>query len=385
MMSKVSAMPTRSASVLDLLLGRAGIRLHANTLEQQIVTLNTVLAKRDEADAQREREVAEQAAQQEAERDFAHSVYKNFMRMAVTIGDSRGSVARMAEKLRDEHRFAEEARHAADMSIAFVSDMVQDLKSVGHNMRHTLDAVAMLDKVSTDVMRAVDLIRGISEQINLLALNAAIEAARAGEAGRGFSVVADEVRALSTRTTSATMDIARLIGDVRSGAEDVGKTINGLNSQVTGFTGQAGQVSLIMSDLRGKVEHMDAAIAMTATSSFVETVKLDHLVFKAGVYATLVNDDCGPGVSGDKTVSTHRDCRLGKWYFEGEGKQRFSNHPAYRKLMAPHQDVHTYGQRAIDACVAGDSEHAIVNAGLMESASVEVIAALDELLLESSI
>lgn len=371
-------MNTATISFIDQLLFRASVKTNAERLGQELVNANkTIVLQQQEIQVLRQM-LDDQSASASRYADFTRAINSSFMRLSGTIRQSQGSLSEMALNLRGEHEYADQALHSANMSIAFTSGMVTDLGSVKQTMSHTCTSVALLDKVSADVIQAVDLIRDISDQINILALNAAIEAARAGEAGRGFSVVADEVRTLSHRTTSAAKDIATLIADVRRGATDVGMTIGDLNKQMAGFTSQSGQVALIMGDLHDKVAHMDAAIATNATASFIETMKLDHLVFKAGVYDVLVSNQCEADISARKMVSHHTECRLGEWY-AGEGKRLFSNSLAYKRLDRPHRDVHTHGQNAIDSCLNGNAKETVTFIGLMESASVIVIQALDEL------
>jgi len=371
-----------ATALFDRLFFRLECRNKATSLEDQLAKANQSISKKNQEIARLETALIMQATEDAKSREFTRAINSNFMRLAGTIKQSQSSLAKMAQVLRGEHEYADKARESANMSISFTGGMVEGLSSVQDTMSHTHQAVAQLEQVSTDVMKAVDLIRDISDQINLLALNAAIEAARAGDAGRGFSVVADEVRTLSTRTTTATRDIAGLIADVRNGAADVGGTINHLNTLMTGFTSQAGQVATFMGTLHGNVAHMDEAIATNATASFIETVKLDHLVFKAGVYDALIKQQCEPGKQTGHSVSQHTECRLGKWYYEGDGRQHFSRNTAYSKLDRPHREVHTHGQRAIDACVAGEMQESIRFIGLMETASEQVITLLDDLLQE---
>jgi methyl-accepting chemotaxis protein len=96
-----------------------------------------------------------------------------------------------------------------------------DIHAVAEDVEHTAKQVGELAEHSRNIGQILDVIHNVAEQTNLLALNAAIEAARAGEAGRGFAVVADEVRTLAQRTQSSTSEIERLIQAMREGTDNV--------------------------------------------------------------------------------------------------------------------------------------------------------------------
>ena len=117
---------------------------------------------------------------------------------------------------------SEASRHATT-SAGDGRDLVQETVSAIERMSGDVQATATLigdlANESRDIGKVLDVIRGLADQTNLLALNAAIEAARAGEAGRGFAVVADEVRALAHRTQQSTSEIERMIGSIQAGTE----------------------------------------------------------------------------------------------------------------------------------------------------------------------
>uniref|UniRef100_UPI0038CD5DF2 methyl-accepting chemotaxis protein n=1 Tax=Pseudomonas massiliensis TaxID=522492 RepID=UPI0038CD5DF2 len=102
--------------------------------------------------------------------------------------------------------------------------MVATVRSTSTNVENLAENTRAISKV-------LEVIRAIAEQTNLLALNAAIEAARAGEAGRGFAVVADEVRALAHRTQSSTLEIEQMVGRIRTGTEDAVSSMHDTNTQ----------------------------------------------------------------------------------------------------------------------------------------------------------
>ena len=116
-----------------------------------------------------------------------------------------------------------EASRNATLSAGDGRDLVQETVSAIERMSGDVQATATLigdlANESRDIGKVLDVIRGLADQTNLLALNAAIEAARAGEAGRGFAVVADEVRALAHRTQQSTSEIERMIGSIQAGTE----------------------------------------------------------------------------------------------------------------------------------------------------------------------
>ncbi|WP_338512357.1 methyl-accepting chemotaxis protein [Pseudomonas trivialis] len=114
---------------------------------------------------------------------------------------------------------AEEGQQQVEQAVSGMSSMVVEIND-------STQSVADLANQVREIGKVIDVIRGIADQTNLLALNAAIEAARAGEQGRGFAVVADEVRALAHRTQTSTVDIEKMIGEVQIGADDAVAAMN---------------------------------------------------------------------------------------------------------------------------------------------------------------
>jgi len=172
-------------------------------------------------------------------------------------------------------------------SISVSQSAHKALKEITPGVMHLSDAaveaseaIAILEERADAIGGIVSLIKDISEQTNLLALNAAIEAARAGEAGRGFAVVADEVRTLSTKTAQATADIAKLVQVIQSEVNDSQKQILTLSSEATALKDKSDSADKSISSLIEAYRKMEGVISAGALRSFVNGAKVDHMVFK---------------------------------------------------------------------------------------------------------
>ena len=215
----------------------------------------------------------------------------------------------------------------------------------------------------------MQLIHEIADQTNLLALNAAIEAARAGESGRGFAVVADEVRKLAERTAKATKDIASLVIGIRDNSNLAKNSMEALSSSADDYSKRGNKATADMQRLMALSRKMEEVIAGSALKSFIEVAKVDHLVFKFRIYLGLFGlENIAPN-----QVSSHTACRLGKWYYEGEGRECFSQLAGYREIEAPHVEVHQRGISSLEAKNRGDMNGMLRDVEAMEKASLSVI------------
>ncbi|TXH93206.1 MAG: methyl-accepting chemotaxis protein [Pseudomonas sp.] len=154
------------------------------------------------------------------------------------LGELEGTIARVAgdaslaaDASRDASRAVEQGQHVIEQSLGGLHALVGKVQDNAHSVEQLAHETATIGQVLT-------VIRGVAEQTNLLALNAAIEAARAGEAGRGFAVVADEVRSLAQRTSAATEEIQQLIARLQLAAQ---QSVTAMRAQVVHAEATAGQ------------------------------------------------------------------------------------------------------------------------------------------------
>jgi methyl-accepting chemotaxis protein len=153
--------------------------------------------------------------------------------VAAAVEQASVSVSETAANAQSANEIVGKARAGVERALAVMAKTVGNVGGIADLIRASGNSVAQLEQSSQKIGGIVQVIKEIADQTNLLALNAAIEAARAGEQGRGFAVVADEVRGLAERTAKATQEIAALIGDIQS---QIGGTVSGMqqaNAQTT--------------------------------------------------------------------------------------------------------------------------------------------------------
>ena len=138
---------------------------------------------------------------------------------ATAVNEMTSAVEEVARNAVSTSEASRNATTSAGDGRDLVQETVSAIERMSGDVQATATLIGELANESRDIGKVLDVIRGLADQTNLLALNAAIEAARAGEAGRGFAVVADEVRALAQRTQQSTSEIERMIGSIQAGTE----------------------------------------------------------------------------------------------------------------------------------------------------------------------
>ena len=151
-------------------------------------------------------------------KESAQEEFNEIDQLASAMSEMSSTVQTVAEHAQNASELTENASHQASAGQQFVKSTVGKMSDLSKDIAQSAGAVSQVEERVEAISSVVGTIRGISEQTNLLALNAAIEAARAGEAGRGFAVVADEVRNLAQRTQHATVDIQDMISQLQESA-----------------------------------------------------------------------------------------------------------------------------------------------------------------------
>lgn len=310
----------------------------------------------------------------------------NTQNLIKNLKTSQQDMLGIVDATQELDRISSENVELANGSRAAINEVVSSLNMLTDKIAESVTSVESFNVRRDDIAQAVGVIAGIADQTNLLALNAAIEAARAGEHGRGFAVVADEVRKLAEDTKSASTEITQVMDALR---QDGSRMLS-----------DASAMQEIASKSRGTVSEFAHGFGAVADSSvkalqqiryvhdvsFTSLAKVDHFIYKQNGYASVnlgLQSDNAKAV----TVNEH-NCRLGKWLDKDTTQVQFGSLAWFNKIAQPHavvhqsmhEAMHLVGENwALDYSIQ-DRLHAAFEK--VEAGSDGVIACLDNMVIE---
>ncbi|WP_203362689.1 methyl-accepting chemotaxis protein [Bacillus sp. REN10] len=318
-----------------------------------------------------------------------------------------------------------------------ISEALDEIFNTEATFSEIVDKFSRLQSYVATIESVVQLINDIADQTNLLALNASIEAARAGDHGKGFAIVAQEVRKLAENTVQSLQKVNENVTNLKSFSQDVSvsigdtasvikkavfeakdslpllteivETISEINEDINStaavteeqaatmdeMSNQMQQIAIMTDEIRSLGDDTGAAIhglgkqmnafrlniiekntIVLSTKALLMLSKTDHYIWKWRIYNMFLGlEDINP-----QEISSHMECRLGKWYYDPQIQQRFSQFDSYKKLEAVHKVVHEQAKEAAIFYQQNQLQQAEEALVRLEAASNQVVGYIDEIL-----
>jgi hypothetical protein len=302
--------------------------------------------------------------------------------MTNSLNNTQKTYLALLDELQEMSKESKETATGSTQGLNLITEIVSDTNNLHKEIEVENEVVNSLVSKSKDIAQVINIIQEIAFQTNILSLNAAVEAATAGEAGKGFAVVAAEVRNLANRSADAAKQIKDVVTSIQNETGKIKNSSETVVSVVNETKARIDILSKLMNTFQKNSNRSVYEVESISNKIFINLAKLDHVIYKNNLYQLIF------GGEHNFNAVDHHNCRLGKWYDTGLGKEQFSLVPSYKGLEKHHHIVHHEANILAKEC-SGHSvscskqliEDKIV---LVENGSEQVFIYLDRILEEKN-